>query len=64
MGKQTMGTPGTALKYRTDNKSYKLQTGQTPVVRAPLHNEYGLDNFPNGTRARLRSRYDLQDQAD
>jgi DNA-directed RNA polymerase I subunit RPA2 len=51
MGKQTMGTPGTALKYRTDNKSYKLQTGQTPVVRPPLHNEYGLDNFPNGTNA-------------
>jgi DNA-directed RNA polymerase I subunit RPA2 len=51
MGKQTMGTPGTALKYRTDNKSYRLQTGQTPVVRSPKHNEYGLDNFPNGTNA-------------
>lgn len=46
-----MGTPGTALKYRTDNKSYRLQTGQTPVVRTPKHNEYGLDNFPNGTNA-------------
>src|ERR1700761_1527221 len=51
MAKQTMGTPGTALKYRTDNKTYRLQTGQTPVVRPPLHNEYGLDNFPNGTNA-------------
>nr|POE77989.1 dna-directed rna polymerase i subunit rpa2 [Quercus suber] len=51
MGKQTMGTSGTALKYRTDNKSYRLQTGQTPVVRPPLYNEYGLDNFPNGTNA-------------
>jgi DNA-directed RNA polymerase I subunit RPA2 len=51
MGKQTMGTYGTAIKYRTDNKAYRLQTGQTPVVRAPLHNEYGLDNFPNGTNA-------------
>lgn len=51
MGKQTMGTPGTALKYRTDNKTYRLQTGQTPVVRPPLYNEYGLDNFPNGTNA-------------
>lgn len=46
-----MGTPGTALKYRTDNKTYRLQTGQTPLVRPPLHNEYGLDNFPNGTNA-------------
>ena len=51
MGKQTMGTPGTALRYRTDNKTYRLQTGQTPIVRPPLHNEYGLDNFPNGTNA-------------
>lgn len=51
MGKQTMGTPATALRHRTDNKSYRLQTGQTPVVRPPLHNEYGLDNFPNGTNA-------------
>ncbi|KAM5345309.1 hypothetical protein ACJ41O_011171 [Fusarium nematophilum] len=51
MGKQTMGTPGAALRYRTDNKAYRLQTGQTPVVRAPLHNAYGFDNFPNGTNA-------------
>lgn len=51
MGKQTMGTPGAAIRYRTDNKMYRLQTGQTPIVRAPLHNAYGFDNFPNGTNA-------------
>ena len=51
MAKQTMGTPGTALRYRADNKAYRLQTGQTPVVRPPLHHEYGMDNFPNGTNA-------------
>lgn len=51
MGKQSMGTPGTATRYRTDNKTYRLQTGQTPIVRAPLHNEYGFDNFPNGMNA-------------
>ncbi|RYP87351.1 hypothetical protein DL769_000555 [Monosporascus sp. CRB-8-3] len=51
MGKQTMGTPGTSLAYRTDNKMYRLQTGQTPIVRSPLHNAYGFDNFPNGTNA-------------
>ena len=49
MGKQTMGTFGTAIRYRTDNKAYRLQTGQTPIVRPPLHNVYGLDNFPQGT---------------
>lgn len=51
MGKQTMGTPGTALRFRTDNKLYLLQTGQTPIVRSPLHNDYGFDHFPNGTNA-------------
>lgn len=51
MGKQAMGTPGTSLRYRTDNKVYRLQTGQTPVVRPPLYNTYGLDNYPNGTNA-------------
>ena len=51
MGKQAMGTPGTALVYRTDNKAYRLQTGQTPIVRPPLYNAYGLDNFPNGMNA-------------
>ncbi|KAL2158077.1 hypothetical protein VTH06DRAFT_4887 [Thermothelomyces fergusii] len=51
MGKQSMGTPGAAIRYRTDNKMYRLQTGQTPIVRAPLHNTYGFDNFPNGMNA-------------
>lgn len=51
MSKQAMGTPGAALKYRTDNKLYELQTGQTPIVRPPLYNEYGFDNFPNGMNA-------------
>lgn len=51
MSKQTMGTPGTAIRHRTDNKMYRLQTGQTPIVRPPLYNEYGLDNFPNGMNA-------------
>jgi DNA-directed RNA polymerase I subunit RPA2 len=51
MSKQAMGTPGTSLQHRTDNKAYLLQTGQTPIVRPPLYNNYGLDNFPNGMNA-------------
>ena len=51
MGKQTMGTPGTALVHRSDNKLYQLQTGQSPIVRAKLYDEYGMDEFPNGTNA-------------
>ncbi|GMF00044.1 unnamed protein product [[Candida] boidinii] len=51
MGKQTMGTPGVALVHRSDNKLYRLQSGQTPIVKANLYDEYGMDNFPNGTNA-------------
>ncbi|KAM3161186.1 DNA-directed RNA polymerase subunit beta [Lachancea thermotolerans] len=51
MGKQTMGTPGVALCHRSDNKLYRLQTGQTPIVKANLYDEYGMDNFPNGFNA-------------
>ena len=65
MGKQSMGTPGTAIARRTDNKSYRLQTGQTPVVRPPLYNAYGLDNFPNGMNAVVAvisyTAYDMDD---
>lgn len=51
MGKQTMGTPGVALAHRSDNKLYRLQTGQTPIVKANLYDDYGMDNFPNGMNA-------------
>jgi DNA-directed RNA polymerase I subunit RPA2 len=51
MSKQAMGTPGAAGRYRTDNKSYRLQTGQTPIARPGLYARYGLDNFPNGMNA-------------
>lgn len=65
MGKQTMGTPATALVHRTDNKLYRLQTGQTPVVRPALHNTYGMDSFPNGTNAIVAvisyTGYDMED---
>jgi DNA-directed RNA polymerase I subunit RPA2 len=80
MGKQTMGTPSTALSKRTDNKmvswrvwrskrstdkQYRLQSGQTPIVRPNLHNHYGFDNFPNGTNAIVAvisyTGYDMED---
>ncbi|KAI0832821.1 beta and beta-prime subunits of DNA dependent RNA-polymerase [Trametes gibbosa] len=65
MGKQTMGTPATALQHRTDNKLYRLQTGQTPIVRPALHNIYGMDSFPNGTNAIVAvisyTGYDMED---
>ncbi|QPG73218.1 hypothetical protein FOA43_000525 [Brettanomyces nanus] len=51
MGKQTMGTPGVALVHRSDNKLYRLQSGQSPIVKAGLYDDFGMDNFPNGTNA-------------
>ncbi|KAG8825046.1 hypothetical protein FRC17_008879 [Serendipita sp. 399] len=65
MGKQSMGTPSTAIRHRTDNKLYRLQSGQTPVVRPALHNTYGMDGFPNGTNAVVAvisyTGYDMED---
>lgn len=65
MGKQTMGTPTTALRHRTDNKLYLLQTGQSPIVRPDLHTTYGMDHFPNGTNAVVAvisyTGYDMED---
>lgn len=65
MGKQTMGTPATAIQHRTDNKLYRLQSGQSPVVRPALHNTYGMDSFPNGTNAVVAvisyTGYDMED---
>src|SRR3984957_7889055 len=51
MGKQTIGTTCAAIKHRTDNKLYQLETGQSPVVRPALHKPYAMDSFPNGTNA-------------
>lgn len=60
-----MGTPATALRHRTDNKLYRLQSGQSPVVRPRLHNTYGMDSFPNGTNAIVAvisyTGYDMED---
>ncbi|BFZ64987.1 DNA-directed RNA polymerase I subunit rpa2 [Saitoella coloradoensis] len=65
MGKQAMGTPGTAIRHRTDNKLYRLQTGQTPIVRPALHDAYGMDANPNGMNAVVAvisyTGYDMED---
>ncbi|PKI84443.1 DNA-directed RNA polymerase [Malassezia vespertilionis] len=65
MGKQTMGTPSGAVARRTDNKLYRLQCGQTPIVRPAMHATYGMDDFPNGTNAIVAvisyTGYDMED---
>lgn len=51
MGKQTMGTPCHSFPYRTDNKLYRLQTPQAPIVQTSVHGKYKMDEYPNGTNA-------------
>lgn len=65
MGKQTMGTPSTAISHRTDNKLYRIQSPQTPIVRPVMHDRYGFDDAPNGTNAIVAvisyTGYDMED---
>lgn len=51
MGKQTMGTPLHAFGHRSDNKLYRIQTPQSPVVRPVMYDKYDMDNYPLGTNA-------------
>ncbi|KAJ1728702.1 hypothetical protein LPJ61_003892 [Coemansia biformis] len=65
MGKQTMGTPMQSYPYRTDNKLYRLQTGQTPICRPRIYDAYGVDGYPNGANAVVAvisyTGYDMED---
>lgn len=65
MGKQTMGTPVQALKYRSDNKLYRIQTPQSPLVRPVAHEELSIDDYALGTNAVVAvisyTGYDMED---
>ncbi|KAJ1561936.1 hypothetical protein HK405_001686, partial [Cladochytrium tenue] len=44
---------------------YRLQTGQTPIVRPNIYNQYGMDGYPNGMNAVVAviayTGYDMED---
>ncbi|XP_077440050.1 DNA-directed RNA polymerase I subunit RPA2 [Vanacampus margaritifer] len=65
MGKQTMGFPLHAFTERSDNKLYRLQTPQSPLVRPSMYDRYQLDNYPSGTNAVVAvisyTGYDMED---
>ncbi|CAH1788832.1 unnamed protein product [Owenia fusiformis] len=65
MGKQTMGTPLHAYQHRADNKLYRIQTPQSPLVRPYMHDYYGIDEYPLGTNAIVcvisYTGYDMED---
>ncbi|KAL3881452.1 hypothetical protein ACJMK2_027894, partial [Sinanodonta woodiana] len=65
MGKQTMGTPCHTFGHRGDNKLYRLQTPQSPMVRPVKYDYYDMDNYPLGTNAVVAvvsyTGYDMED---
>lgn len=65
MAKQTMGTPTHSYPFRTDNKMYRIQTPQKPIVRNNGVDEYELDDNPVGTNAVVAvlsyTGYDMED---
>lgn len=65
MGKQTMGFPLHSFLERSDNKLYRLQTPQSPLVRPYMYDHYSLDNYPSGTNAVVAvisyTGYDMED---
>ena len=65
MAKQTMGTPFHNLPYRFDNKAYKLNTPQIPLVKCFNHEDYGFADYPIGTNAIVAvisyTGYDMED---
>ncbi|XP_028844972.1 DNA-directed RNA polymerase I subunit RPA2 [Denticeps clupeoides] len=65
MGKQTMGFPLHSYQDRSDNKLYRLQTPQSPLVRPRMYDHYNMDNYPIGTNAIVAvisySGYDMED---
>lgn len=64
-GKQTMGFPLHSFTERSDNKLYRLQTPQSPLVRPYMYDHYNLDNYPSGTNAIVAvisyTGYDMED---
>lgn len=65
MGKQTMGTPLHAYAHRADNKLYRLQTPQSPLVRPAAYEDYSFDEYPLGTNTIVAvisyTGYDMED---
>lgn len=64
-GKQTMGFPLHSFMDRSDNKLYRLQTPQSPLVRPYMYDHYSLDDYPSGTNAIVAvisyTGYDMED---
>lgn len=60
-----MGFPLLTYQDRSDNKLYRLQTPQSPLVRPTMYDYYNMDNYPIGTNAIVAvisyTGYDMED---
>lgn len=60
-----MGFPLLTYQDRSDNKLYRLQTPQSPLVRPCMYDHYDMDNYPIGTNAIVAvisyTGYDMED---
>uniref|UniRef100_A0A7I4XVI5 DNA-directed RNA polymerase subunit beta n=1 Tax=Haemonchus contortus TaxID=6289 RepID=A0A7I4XVI5_HAECO len=65
MGKQTMGTAVHAWHTRADNKMYRLQFPQNPLLKLEAYERYEMDEYPSGTNACVAvisyTGYDMED---
>jgi DNA-directed RNA polymerase I subunit RPA2 len=65
MGKQTMGTPCHAFPHRSDNKLYRIQNTQVPLVHNETHPHYHSEDYPAGANAVVAvisyTGYDMED---
>ena len=65
MGKQTMGNPTHAWKHRSDNKLYRIQNVQSPLVRTKAYMDYNMDEYAQGVNAVVAvisfTGYDMED---
>lgn len=65
MAKQTIGISALNIKYRTDNKAYRLNYCQEPIVRTNFYDFYKLNHYPIGLNAIVAvisyTAYDMED---
>nr|AOE43175.1 RNA polymerase I second largest subunit [Cavenderia deminutiva] len=65
MAKQTMGTPMHSYPYRSDNKLFKIQNPQKPIVRTINQTKYHVNDYAHGCNAVIavisNTGYDMED---
>ncbi|OAG29901.1 DNA-directed RNA polymerase I subunit RPA2 [Nematocida displodere] len=65
MAKQSMGTPLNSQKYRTDQKTYVLDSPQVPILLTDIYKKFNLERYPIGKNIMIAivsyTGYDIED---